>query len=483
MAMNVSQLLNIDSLLVTAANPARVDVQLGMEYERCAGLHNYLVQHAWMSEGRELADLPGSNTFFTTHGAEPEALRPRLHPSVASFLDTSILPPVDGEPAPLFFWVNGLSEPDFLFADHPTDMYDQPEDSLLSLYFPNIGQGGEFGGGLLYHQGIHRAAMFMHMDDYGYALPVEEHLELWHPLETVLSNWIELIRLGKVVASSRDEPALFGVEKIGSWEWRPYGEGQVDTCVSAWDRLCNTIEARISPLQPLVCAADPEPLLTPSALATASIPKPSFAHAFLSRARRPRFRFIAPSLLLPPTDASEFAASQPFTQLPRGPQAIPPVLLFPAATSELADLTGYLSPFCDDFCSRSADGAPSRAHAGVYSESVESDKYDITEEGFRLLLPYNLKGGSGDDEIGARKSDGSFITPGTATELFQHGYKPFGGDYYRPQRLERLFDHWRKMVEDGVWSVGPEGVEGTIDTFKQADSAAHWRDYIIAPTW
>ncbi|KAI3333839.1 hypothetical protein F4824DRAFT_502829 [Ustulina deusta] len=67
-------------------------------------------------------------------------------------------------------------------------------------------------------------------------------------------------------------------------------------------------------------------------------------------------------------------------------------------------------------------------------------------------------------------------------ELFQHGYKPFGGDYYRPQRLERLLDHWRRLVTDGVWAVGPQGVEGHLDTFREADSV-RWRDYLIPPTW
>ena len=111
--------------------------------------------------------------------------------------------------------------------------------------------------------------------------------------------------------------------------------------------------------------------------------------------------------------------------------------------------------------------------------------YDNSEEGFRLLLTYGLEGGCGDSETattGARKSDGALIDPGTSIYLFQHGYKPFGGDYYRAQRLERLFDHWRTLVVDGVWSVETDGVEGTIETFKDADST-RWRDYVIPPTW
>ncbi|KAI1206731.1 uncharacterized protein F4807DRAFT_469949 [Annulohypoxylon truncatum] len=483
----VRYLPNVDGLLVTADNPARADL-LGnrMDHARCAALHNHLVRYAWLAEGHAPASLQGNNTntFFTTHGATAEALRPRLHPSLAAFLDAVMLPPADGpEPAPFFFWASELSDPDCLFADQTADLFDQPADSVVCLYLPNVGQGGESGGGVFYHQGYHRAAVFMHMDDHDYALPVEEHPSLWHPLETVLSNWIDLIRLGKVVASPRDAPALFGSEKIGPWEWRPYGEAQVAACVCAWDRLCDSIEARVIPLLPTsatTTGVEPRPLLAPSVLDAASVPSPSFARAFLSRARRPRFHHIAPGLLLPPADAREFAASQPFTRLPRGPQAIPPVRLFPTARSDLeADLAGRSSPSCSDF------RATSRVPAGVYSESVERDAYDNAEEGFRLLLPYGLDGDVGDDDAGAgaRKSDGSFVETGAVAELFQHGYKPFGGDYYRPQRLERLLDHWRGLVEEGVWSVSPQGVEGTIDTFRQADTAAHWRDYVISPTW
>ncbi|KAI1411564.1 hypothetical protein F5Y13DRAFT_55827 [Hypoxylon sp. FL1857] len=485
--MDLSPLPNVDGLLVTADNPARAD-SLELDYERCAALHNYLVHYAWISEGRAPADLHDNNTFFTTYGAAAEALRPRLHPSVAAFLSAAILPPADPERAPFFWWASELSDPDYLFADQAADLFDEPADSLLCLYFPNVGQGGEFGGGLFYHQGCHRAAVFMHIDDYDYALPVEAHPPLWHPLETVLSNWIDLVRLGKIVASPRDAPALFDSEKIGPWEWRPYSEAQVAACVCAWDRLCDAIEARVVPLLlagATANAVDPEPLLTPSALDAASITNPSFARDFLSRARRPQFRYIAPGLVLPPTDASEFSALQLFTRLPRDPQAIPPVCLFPTARGELqADLTGSLSPFlCDNFRAMSADSAvPSRVPAGLYSESVERNAYDNAEEGFRLLLPYSLEGDIGDANAGARKSDGSFVGTGTVAELFQHGYKPLGGDYYRAQRLERLLDHWRKLVDEDIWSVGPQGVEGTIDTFRQADTA-HWRDYVISPTW
>ena len=85
-------------------------------------------------------------------------------------------------------------------------------------------------------------------------------------------------------------------------------------------------------------------------------------------------------------------------------------------------------------------------------------------------------------DVGAQQSDGSFVRGEQVNELFQHEYKPFGGDYYRPQRLERLLEHWRRMINEGLWSVGLEGVEGNIETFTVADGA-RWREYVIPPSW
>ncbi|KAI0531833.1 hypothetical protein GGR58DRAFT_214510 [Xylaria digitata] len=488
--MDGPQLPELGDLLVTADNPPRADLS-GMDYARCAALHNYLVHYAWAAEGRAPASLHSNNsTFFTTHGAVAEALRPRLDPSLAAFLATALVPPADTlDPAPLFFWASGFSSPDDFFADHAIDLFGEPEDSLVCLYFPNIGQGGESGGGLLYHQGYHLAAVFMHTDDYDYALPVEAHRMLWNPLETVLSNWIKLVHLGKITASLRDTPALFGGEKIGPWEWHSYSEAQVSSCLGAWDQLCDTIGAQIKlpsppPTSTTITTVESQSLLSRDALDGASVPSPCFVRSFLTRARRPRFRYIAPGLLLPPVDAQEFAATQPFTTLPRASCAIPPICLFLAVVGEReVDLTQPSNPFYIRFRAESAESpVPSRIPAGVYSEPVERNAFDNTEEGFRLLLPYGLEGDVGNESVGARKSDGSFVRKGEVAELFQHGYKPFGGDYYRPQRLERLLDHWCKLVNEGVWSVGSQGVEGNIDTLREADTT-RWRDYVIPPTW
>ncbi|KAJ5637382.1 hypothetical protein N7490_007261 [Penicillium lividum] len=492
--MDFSELPDITSLLVRPDNPPRDDVE-GMDYARCAALHNYLVKYAWLAEGRPLATLNGNSTnFFTVFGAEAEALRPRLDPSLVAFLDTAMIPPKDNpNEFPLSVFACDFPSLDRLFEEDIADLKDQPVESLVRLYTVDGGLSAEgCDGGVIYHQRFHRVVIFMHLDAYDCGFPVEDHLNVWNPLETLLSHWIDLIHLGKVVASPNQEPALFDFEKIGPWEWRPYSEAQVNTCVGAWDQLCQAIEARISQLSnppSLISpisgsnADNPEPLVVSSILDAALVPNPSFARAFLTRARRPQFRYIAPSLVLPPADSAGFLAAQPFSVLPRSKYTVPPVCLFPADTGDPIKLTRTTTPFpFSDFYSEATETCiPSYVSPGLYTEAVERNGLDVAEEGFRLLLPFTFNNDRR-RKVGARTSDGSLIDRELYSELFQHGFKPFGGHYYRPQRLERLFDCWRKLVKEGVWSVGPEGIEGTIDTFRDAE-LDRWEDYYIPPTW
>ncbi|KAK3291538.1 uncharacterized protein B0H64DRAFT_409236 [Chaetomium fimeti] len=355
---------------------------------------------------------------------------------------------------------------------------------------------GGSGGGMLYHQARHLACFFVHPDDTEFAFPMDERRHNWHPLETILSNWITLIHLGKVVASPTDQPPLYGGVKVGNWEWRPYGDGQIAGCVAAWDRLCDAIEVRRRQSRGArVDDSDDnhprEPLLTPEAMDAAKIPDPSFARAFLGLAHRPRhIRQIAPGLSLPPADAAAFAAAQPFTHLPRRvrvPQwhgmdredIVPPVyIFFSDAGAPQVDVSGRRSSFRLYWGGGRGivpDGIPlpSRVPPGVYNECVVRSDLDATEEGFRLPLPFRL--------YGARFSSGDEMKDTVADELFQHGFKPFGGHPHRPQRLERLLDHWASLVERGVWAVGPHGVQGSIEVFK--DATVNWADYAIPSSW
>ncbi|KAI1653251.1 hypothetical protein F4813DRAFT_274596 [Daldinia decipiens] len=466
---------SLKDLLVTHTRPARTDNTL--DFARCAALHNKLVEHAWVAEGREISDLE-RHSFFHHYGDQANEIRTRLDPALVTFLESII---VAEELPPFFFWVEGISPPASMFANHDTLRYDAMSEPgrFLVLYNTNPGLVGH-AMGLIYDQQLHCATMALGIEDINFTQPVERHRQLWHPLETILSNWWHMVQIGKITASRDSAPN----EKHGPWIWHSYGPMQVVSAIASFERLAKAIEYRISP-DKLLPISD-EPLLSHTDLDEASVPNPCFIRSFLSSVRRPRFDRIAPGLAIP-LNPTVFVANQRYTTINISSEhgtIIPPVLIFASVEKRIVSLTStnpYVSfnPFCRAF-SKDVPSDGQSILSGLYSESVEHFSEDNAEEGFRLLLPFPLRVLG--EEHGARKSDMNLVEQNSVADLFQHGFKPFGGEWWRAQRLEMLFDAWTHLVESGIWKVGDSGIEGNIDTFKEADRG-RWADYRIDPSW
>ncbi|KAI0827519.1 hypothetical protein F5Y06DRAFT_283645 [Hypoxylon sp. FL0890] len=445
-----------------------------MDAIRCATLHNTLVEHAWVAEGHRLEELD-RRSFFQYYGDAADELRDRLDPALALFLELTIT----SEDLPAFFyWVSGLMLPNEMFLAE--EMFPEDErDRFVVLYRTNTGIVGH-ALGLVYDQKLHRATMALAIEDIDITNPVDEHGSLWHPLGAVLENWLHMIEIGKITASQNETCN----EKYGPWTWHPYSATQVDSTVAAFERLTTAIEDRMSPNRLLDISSGP--LLSDTNLDAASVPQECFIRQFLTRARRPRFKTIAPGLEVP-LDPDVFLANQKFTVMNARSEygdLIPPVLIFASTERRTVNFDSpsrYVSinPFCRIFADLVPRGDESTP-AGLYSESVERWTVDNSEDGFRLVLPFRFR--TNNEEDGARKSDGWPVGKHSVADLFQHGFKPFGGEWWRAQRLERLFDKWRELIESGVWGVGHDGVQGSIDTFRDA-ATGRWSDYWIEPTW
>ncbi|KAI0115533.1 hypothetical protein GGR51DRAFT_546322 [Nemania sp. FL0031] len=460
--------------LVAVDNPDREVVTLN--YERCAKLHNYLVEYAWVADGRSLDDL-GRRSYFERYGDEANDIADRLDPSLLAFLKSIIVPE---DPPIFFFWVERIASPAEIFSAH--EFFPEYEDiepgRFLLLYTTNLGLG-EHSLGLIYDQKLHRATLTLGIEDVGFVKPVEEYDELWHSLEAVLSNWVYMVEIKKITASQEEAPN----EKFGPWTWHTYSEAQVASTVVAFERLVTAIEERML-VESYLHSAEGS-LLSNEQLDAVSVPGDCFIRAFATRARKPRFRMIAPGLEVP-HDPTAFANNQKFTVMDFSSEdgiIIPPVLLFASSERATVDLTPpdrYVSfnPFLHKFRDLRDNGP---VIAGLYSESVERSDVDNAEEGFRLLLPFRFRGSDLEGSPRAQKSDGNFVTAGSVAELFQHGFKPFGGEWWRPQRLESLFDHWKCLIEKGIWTVGEDGVQGDINLFRDTDTRLS--DYRIKPSW
>ena len=336
--MSIQQLLDTQDALVSAAHPALADGNL--DVERCARLHNHLVALSWMERNEknsnELEELASSAhwSYFSVFGDEADQVRERLDPQLAQFLE-SILVPTDEERSELFLWVQGVASPDEIQDDEKLETFNaedqETEDGvpLFALLYPMVANLAPHSLGVVYHQELRRVAFVKTIWEAELVTPPDEHEEVWMPLESLLSHWINLVQRGKV---SLGPPRWENDDLQGVWRIEAFGEAQVTRTVAAFERLVSTIEQQMDPQQLLQVEGD-KPLLTNADLNAAGAPEICFARSFLTQVRTPRFKRIAPGLEVP-HDAAAFASRQVFTRLQSQQDedddrpVVPPVLMF-----------------------------------------------------------------------------------------------------------------------------------------------------------
>jgi len=123
---------------VTRNNPVReVD---GMDWERCAALHNLILRLGWTASERPEAEMPGETWWqkhITDQALEDEWSR-RLSPSLKLFLQTAFQTPPDQN---FFYYASGLSWPGQFFSP----LLDGTE--IMTLYqMPNLITSGHSDG-------------------------------------------------------------------------------------------------------------------------------------------------------------------------------------------------------------------------------------------------------------------------------------------------------------------------------------------------
>lgn len=118
--------------LVSEDNLPRYDLD-GMDSDRCAALHNAILEHGWTASGRTTEDfLSHTRTWWQVHGEAPEASR--LHISLRTFLKNARIVPRECQPETSFFYnVGGLHHPSSFFTGPGSSMFEDT-DMILTLY-------------------------------------------------------------------------------------------------------------------------------------------------------------------------------------------------------------------------------------------------------------------------------------------------------------------------------------------------------------
>ncbi|QYS99747.1 hypothetical protein H0G86_006866 [Trichoderma simmonsii] len=458
---------------VTAEHPLRETE--GLDHERCAALHNLIVERGWIASGRSLSDLD-RRSWWECYGGDAE-LSPyaaKLSPSVIAFLKTAWHGyAITAQPQHAFFrYLSGLCSPDDLWknAHYGDDEDDSNKARYVTLYMANWALGASHPLGLVFDQQTSTAMQHMSIQDTNITM---NGRQIWLPLELILEAFLDMIDQGKALAvdSSYDGEQ----ERIGPWIMPSYTVCDLDQTLEAFGRLTHAVESRMP------ATRSNETHRLGDAIRSSELLPNSFAGQFLARARDTRFSHIAPGLRI--------ARQQPFSSVNVEGGKMRPILIFESSQEAYQDTERapwgeevHISHFPQPF--QSITNFP----AGIYlTETVPHGAHPF-EDGCKLILPHTI-GGNG----WARTSDGALFGENTqakgprasqvprSTQLYQQGFNHFIQTH--DVQLKHVLRHWADMVEKGKWAVDVDGVGGGIEKWREADTEDHWQDYQLPMSW
>ncbi|KAH8710042.1 hypothetical protein GQ44DRAFT_714715 [Phaeosphaeriaceae sp. PMI808] len=455
----------------------------GLDHERCAALHNYIIELGWTQRGLLLGTLD-KRTWWECYGGDAAlvSVSDRLNASVVSFLK-SAWHGFSMETAIQYHlfhrYLARLCSPDELWQN---TNYDEDEDDsnkrrFVSLYMANWALGASHPLGLVLDQETGTAMQHMSIHDTSITMSGRQ---IWLPLEMILDGFVDMIDQGKVVAVSGAYNGEQG--RTEPWIMLPYTQQDLDDTLQAFQHLVDAIHAKL-PSQPQETEGGLLDLVTGGPPLT--LPSDSFAYQFLARSRRPSFTNIAPGLCI--------AQHQPFA--PVSDQVVSkklyPLLLF--SSTHLAHQETRRAPWGEEIpISTFSHGFEnvSTYPAGLYLTETEPHRTHPFEDACKLILPFPLGGNAfartsdgaliGENVCSAGENSAAEVEP-KSTELYQLGFNHFIAAH--DVQLKYVLWKWVEMVEEGKWEVNAEGVVGGIEKWREADTEEDWSNYQLPMSW
>lgn len=307
---------------ITEERPARELESL--DHERCAALHNLMVELGWSQRGLKLDDLD-KRTWWQCYGddAALASISARLNSSVVSFLKAAwhgFALDVSKPDHDFHRYLVGLASPEQLCqnVNYAEDEDDSNKQRYLTLYVANWALGVSHPLGLVLDQVNGTAMQHMSIHDSDVTMNGRQS---WLPLEFILDGLVDMVDQGKVVAVDDDYNGE--QERTEPWIMPSYSDIDVKDSLLAFrslvDAICARMSSRIQHTEHNLLdfvVGDPE-----------SLPSNSFAYRFLSQAKVPPFTYIAPGLRV--------ANCQPFAAVPLSER---PTKLFPLYSSQALNL-------------------------------------------------------------------------------------------------------------------------------------------------
>ncbi|KAF2672540.1 hypothetical protein BT63DRAFT_369504 [Microthyrium microscopicum] len=452
------KLTDIQRYRVTSINTASTNGTF--DFERCAALHNHVIERGWLGTGRDLETLE-RRSWWDFYGQEAERIRYVLAQPVVEFLQRVILCPEEDDWSWHYF-LACVTDPETILDAINDELQEVEGRRFLWLYLYGMPLGHT--NGLIFDQVKNLAIIQPTIEDEG---TTSNGRQKWLPLEVILDAYIDMIDKGKIVIASGLVEGEYRVES--PWTLLPYSNHDLQSSLGAFQDLVDAISARL----PHPTVDSTEPLANASTMAAVKLQV--FAKEFFLKAKRPSFKFIAPGIAIQSEDELR---NQPYMNVPlEDEEEWHPVLLFRAheTVRNFGPIFGRGYEDVEEYPS------------GLYLSPYDERHHMIFADGVKLVLPFKL-GQKGF----ARSSDGELIGGPRECQnepepeshhdmLYTQGYNPF--IEYHDIQLYRVLKNWTQMVVDGHWQVNAEGVGGGIEKFRDADSEEHGDRFVITQSW
>jgi hypothetical protein len=465
---------------ITEENPVREDIE-GLDFERCAALHNLIAERGWTQRGKD-PDQLDRTTWWECYGGDSslESYARRLDDSVISFLKLAWSGfSKDLAHGHTFHHILlGLSAPEDLWNNEIYDDYDDGTSkyNFITLYSGNWQLADGHSLGLVFNQEEFSAMQTLSIEDRDITMNGRQE---WVRLEQILEALLEMMDQRKVVAI--DDSYSGKQEHSFPWIMSSYTEYDLQESLKAVDALISAIEERM-PVRPAQTGFEIGFIDTNDPEISTMFPPGTFARRFLEQARRPRFTYFAPGL--------QIATTQPFASVSVvNENTLRPVLLL--QSSALASRNTFRTPWGESYSTSAFHGDfrdIEQYPSGLYLTDIRPHGDSPFEDGCKLILPYPIgENGWARTSDGAvfgeaNMSSGEVAVPSpTSTELFQLGYNHFikGHDV----QLKDVLWRWVELVESGKWEVDENGVKDNIEKWREADTEDCWQEYQLPMDW
>lgn len=331
-------------------------------------------------------------------------------------------------------------------------------------------------GGLVYSHSTQQVCCYL-------ADPYDEPEELlWFDLHHVLETYWDCIESGKFVIDV-EYPGFGWSDGLTTQGWRleEWTSLELEGALEVWHRLVDTITKRLPGTQGIddrvteqnEKEGDVDSFLISSEILEQYPAIPSFARAFLSRAKKPTFTSIAPQLDVPNEAfihriGAKLQELYPSTSLTTPQHEIDyhlNFLLFPWRTQGFQFVS---QSDRDQWQNRRKRTLVFDNRAGLYLTPDETHSHSVS-----LILPFPL-GANGH----VRKNDGTTVERESQGHdvLYRHEQCCPVLPAHNPP-LAAVLANWWEQVENENWHVDANGVVGGEDVWREADREENAEDY------